>query len=545
MNLISALLAVSRRYAIFLLLGLPAICHAELAPAPVPLQADEAVLKTKDDCGLIVIVGSGEKRATNLKYNEAKYAAMTWGGACIDGLAVGEGVIYPKSDGVEVSNADGSKKRIAVHPEVRGWANFGRHFGYSTMVLDGEINKRFTWEDVTVNVTKVFARPMWSTSDNEIYSGNVRFKKQSVSTFRISCIVLNEQFPECSYKNEQGMKNFPVYGVDVTENFGSNEKPKRVLCPNPRTPQGCEGLWSNYAGPLIEQAKKFVAENEPKAEALKLALSKLPAVAKNEAIKQEAARKVELEQKRQAAMAAATLVAEEKKFQNTLAKGNAGQLFALADKLNSEGQTEKTRDAQRALVSRFPNSPLAASAAQQMASGNRENATSGTINSSLPQSGGMGKPTSIGRPFEDCKAEENSSGLAQKLNQIPSNDLITKLRGIIASLDFLIATYQKCLPDPRAKQNIDSFKASRAESLQNCRQISTVDNCLSSPFEPTATVSPRGTSNSRRGSPNALPDEVCSASGQIGPCPGSGGNSPDCPRGQNMVNGRCLTGVAQ
>jgi hypothetical protein len=51
---------------------------------------------------------------------------------------------------------------------------------------------------------------------------------------------------------------------------------------------------------------------------------------------------------------------------NTIAKMNAGQLFAKADELSSQGDKVKAREVLRSLVSRFPDHPLAATAAQQM-----------------------------------------------------------------------------------------------------------------------------------------------------------------------------------
>jgi hypothetical protein len=54
-------------------------------------------------------------------------------------------------------------------------------------------------------------------------------------------------------------------------------------------------------------------------------------------------------------------------YKNILSTMNAGQLFAKADELSSQGDTAKAREVLRTLVSRFPDHPLAATAAQQMA----------------------------------------------------------------------------------------------------------------------------------------------------------------------------------
>ncbi|MGA9165547.1 MAG: hypothetical protein WBZ31_13910 [Thiobacillus sp.] len=55
---------------------------------------------------------------------------------------------------------------------------------------------------------------------------------------------------------------YAVYALDY-----SSKKGEYYICPDPRSTQGCEALWAQHAGPMIERIKAFVAENEPKAEA--------------------------------------------------------------------------------------------------------------------------------------------------------------------------------------------------------------------------------------------------------------------------------------
>ena len=59
----------------------------------------------------------------------------------------------------------------------------------------------------------------------------------------------------------------------------------------------------------------------------------------------------------------------EQQFRTSLQAMNPGQLFARADELNAQGDKARAREVQRTLVSRFPDHPLAATAAQQMAGG--------------------------------------------------------------------------------------------------------------------------------------------------------------------------------
>jgi predicted secreted protein len=56
----------------------------------------------------------------------------------------------------------------------------------------------------------------------------------------------------------------------------------------------------------------------------------------------------------------------EKAFQASLSKLNAGELYALADTKRNVGETDKAREILRTLITKFPNNPLVALAAQQM-----------------------------------------------------------------------------------------------------------------------------------------------------------------------------------
>jgi len=87
-----------------------------------------------------------------------------------------------------------------------------------------------------------------------------------------------------------------------------------------------------------------------------------------------------------------------------------------------------------------------------------------------------------GLPVAECHRQSNASGLGEKLNAIPRNDNVLLLRGTIYNLDFLIRTYTQCLPDQETQKHINGWKTQREASLRTCRQISSSDNCLVSPF---------------------------------------------------------------
>lgn len=95
-----------------------------------------------------------------------------------------------------------------------------------------------------------------------------------------------------------------------------------------------------------------------------------------------------------------------------------------------------------------------------------------------------------GLPVAECHRQANASDLGAKLNAIPRNDNVLLLRGTIYNLDFLIRTYTQCLPDAQTQQAINGWKTQREASLRTCRQISSGDNCLVSPFGTTASATP-------------------------------------------------------
>lgn len=100
-----------------------------------------------------------------------------------------------------------------------------------------------------------------------------------------------------------------------------------------------------------------------------------------------------------------------------------------------------------------------------------------------PQGGSVINVSSArGLPVQECHNQANASNLSAKLNAIPRSENVLLLRGAIFNLDFLIRTYTQCLPDPQTQQAINGWKTQREASLRTCRQISSVDNCLISPF---------------------------------------------------------------
>lgn len=136
--------------------------------------------------------------------------------------------------------------------------------------------------------------------------------------------------------------------------------------------------------------------------------------------------------------------------------------------------------------SQGPNSGQLAGASKPETGGRVANAPAGGAVATAPGAGGAPAPAgqSGNRPFADCQREEQAdkAGYGAKLNAISRNDTNRLLRGTIVAIDHLLKNvYSKC-NDARTKEYVASLEKSRAGALQVCRQNSSNDNCLTSPF---------------------------------------------------------------
>lgn len=123
----------------------------------------------------------------------------------------------------------------------------------------------------------------------------------------------------------------------------------------------------------------------------------------------------------------------------------------------------------------------------------KSQAITGALASKAPNGSGNGTTaantglsgTSTNRrnlPFEECQSQEKSSNIPSKLDALPKDNTNLLTRGAIVAIDVIIKTYSQCLPDQRAQEIITQYKKTREDTLRTCRQISSSDNCLVSPF---------------------------------------------------------------
>lgn len=154
---------------------------------------------------------------------------------------------------------------------------------------------------------------------------------------------------------------------------------------------------------------------------------------------------------------------------------------------------------------------------------------------SAEQSGGpaVSAGGARGLPVAECHRQANASDLGAKLNALPRDNNVLLLRGAIHNLDFLIRTYTQCLPDQETQKAINGWNTQREQSLRTCRQISSGDNCLTSPFGTTASTAPAsstGGSSTGGGAPGGTSTHRNRCGGTIPlpssyRCGGSGGSA--------------------
>lgn len=227
------------------------------------------------------------------------------------------------------------------------------------------------------------------------------------------------------------------------------------------------------------QGNVLAEVNKPLDEQRALESKQLAEAAK---LRAEQAAKLAAEQASREAAAAA-----ERAYKASLDNMNAGQLFAKADEFSSAGNSAKAREVLRTLISRFPDHALAANAANQLSgmsqAGVGAQSVATTNNAGAISSIGS-KPSVTGRPFQECdNNNKNNTGLIAKINAIPKNDTIQLMRGAHFASRWMMENYSQCLPDPRAKEQVDMYRRTVAETLQTCRQLSSNQAiCEVSPF---------------------------------------------------------------
>ena len=178
---------------------------------------------------------------------------------------------------------------------------------------------------------------------------------------------------------------------------------------------------------------------------------------------------------------------ETAKLRTDIAKMNAGQLFAKADELSSSGDSVKAREVLRALVSRFPDHPLAAQAASQMAgmSSNQTNnanngngANAGSNNGAAPNGS---VPTVSGGRCWDVMAKREKDYEVINRRAVPAGATPPLMRVMWMTADSIKIIDTYCVGDAKAAKYRGELQLAYNQSKTACEQLS-AGQCQPNPY---------------------------------------------------------------
>lgn len=327
-------------------------------------------VKTESGCAVSVVTAEALKAMTDTIFN--------WSGACLEGEASGPGIVttttktadyeiigqqtgrmyrgkfygYFKSQSVTTY----SNSRTKSPARVPNWAFIygDRGVGFAGLGLTG--NDAMLNEATILMPSEVIS---WDAQNADTFTAISIYDKGTLMLMKMPCDADVKKFPECSF--DAGKQNYDVFRFTQIPISGKFENETVTYCPLPKDFSSCQQLIASMTAPYVASINAFIKESIPKVADLDASVrSDLAAFSKRQT--EAAASKAQA-----AAKASAELAGAEKSFRDSISKMNAGQLFAKADELSSQGDKAKAREVLRTLVSRFPDHPLAATAAQQMA----------------------------------------------------------------------------------------------------------------------------------------------------------------------------------
>ncbi|KQX93887.1 hypothetical protein [Variovorax sp. Root473] len=170
-------------------------------------------------------------------------------------------------------------------------------------------------------------------------------------------------------------------------------------------------------------------------------------------------------------------VRAEQQFQTSLQTLNPGQLFARADELSAQGDSARAREVQRALMSRFPNHPLAATAARQMA-GESSDRSAGGVGSSAAGAASGTSGSASPKPSSFSKESSRYSSICMR-NAAKAEEAISAAKARryfggavdLEIFDMAKRIAQPCMAyDAKAKWAYDD--AEQARGISQCRSTS-------------------------------------------------------------------------
>lgn len=471
-------------------------------------QTNHALVKTATGCSAYV-------ETALVKALQDGSSNWEWSGDCVEGLAYGVGSlrntfkagrdqsayesIYSYTGKMHKGNFYGfmkfqfqSKHNNTAIPSKTyepSWrfVFIDRWVGFNGLGLEGD-------ESLLNNLTG--GMPTKTTSSQREILGIGDSTIGDLSLQKIPCAIDPQTFPECGFGD--GKLKYDVYRFNKTPlsangTFDFNSV-VRTYCPSPKDRSSCQPLIEGLVAPYIASIETFIRESMPKLAdidtAVRNASADLVKRRAAETAQKEKAAEMEAMQKAQAAdKIAKELAASKAAYANFLNTAPVGQLFARADELSSQGDTTKAREVLRTLVSRFPNHPLAATAAQQMAtmsaaSANAANsANAGGSNNAA--SGGPVSNVSVQPPGAgncwDVLAKREKEYEAMKRRTVPAGSTPPLMRVMWMTADSMKIIDTYCAGDAKAAKYRGELQTAYNESKTACEQMTAGGQCSANP----------------------------------------------------------------
>lgn len=363
--------------------------------ADLQLEANEIYVPFANGCRRIMgaPAGSGPEAYAYL-------ANDVWDGACVNGVADGEGLTVNTELQFSGSPIVGVRQRYYqgrlspflsenVVTSGASIASISRIYAIKTdqgsmsmVVLNGRngtVEAPVVWSQIPA-ASETPIESLASASDGVSRS----------LTYLLTSFCLPENVAEFAPEEQRQARDLCRDGrgrgfhIQVSEYDMAAQQnvTRRYVCDRPATAAGCAATWNRLTAPYHEQWNAVIAgapaahaawlaereqhrmeAGQRRAEAEQLAAEEARRARAKEDEAQAVKDRVNAEAE---ARAAEARVREQAAFEERLSALNAGQLFTLADEMLEAGQTDRARAALRALVNRFPDSPLAATAAQQL-----------------------------------------------------------------------------------------------------------------------------------------------------------------------------------
>src|SRR5688572_23533602 len=370
-----------------------------------PLQPGETYGESENGCGIVLQTDGATTVPMVKKDTDGKpmmevakpvlvqvspqdfLRTMVWTGDCPNGLAHGLGALMPReylptTIDYKTEFFYGRELSRSLHPDVfTGSSNLNYRMPDKTMLTvpawRDPFTPRFGKQDEGSVATEL--QFMLLSQDAE---GAYRAKTTTVAAVIEPCTLLEKKPGGRSFPNM-----YDIHAVKVVRSGEGAVKVEHHACPEPGTARGCEVLWQQIAGPVIQEIQPRIAEAEALDKSRRERLTSLNSVfvlnARIHQMAQSAQAEQDVERRKAAALAAQQEIARKRDadlakeraqaeqaaraFKAKLATLNAGQLYVLGDELKTAGKTADARDAFRALITRFPDHALASNAATALA----------------------------------------------------------------------------------------------------------------------------------------------------------------------------------